>query len=293
MEDGVITLAGRPIGAGHPCRVVAELGINHNGSVQIAEALIDAAVAAGADAVKLQKRTVEVVYMPEDLARPRESPFGTTNGDLKRALEFDARQYAEIDAHCRARRIPWFASAWDVESVAFLDAFDVPAHKVASACLTDLALIAAMTKAGKPLILSTGMSTPEEIAAASRSVESSGTSYALLVTTATYPAPIDQLHLRRLATLQAWYPQIPIGYSGHETGLWTTLCAVAMGASIVERHLTLDRSAWGTDHAASLEPHALKKLIEEIRSFERAAGSSEIRRLPGEAAAWEKLRRVK
>ena len=280
-----------PWGQDKPCFVVAELGINHNGSVEIAKQLIDAAVAAGANAVKFQKRTVEVVYTPEELARPRENPFGKTNGDLKRGLEFSFEDYCEISDHCDVKEIQWFASPWDVESVAFLKGFGVPFYKVASACITDKALLSAITTTEKPVIISTGMSDEYQI---SDAVDFFGdTPMAILACTSTYPAAIVELNLARIYKLQQMFPRDTIGYSGHEVGIWSTLCAVAMGAKVVERHLTLDRAMWGSDQAASLEPPAFAKLITEIRDFEKAYGTEVLECLESERPILEKLRRVK
>ena len=270
--------------------IIAEFGINHNGSLKIARQLIEAAKWAGADAVKFQKRTVDVVYTSKELAQPRGSPFGATNGDLKRGLEFNADEYEQISNQCFLRDIHWFASPWDVGSVEFLQKFDVPWYKVASACLTDIDLLRAINKTGKPVIVSTGMSTLEQIDVAVFELFAiSG----LLVCTSTYPAKVEELNLARIHTLMELYPELRIGYSGHEVGIWTTLCAVAMGAEIVERHLTLDRSMWGSDQAASLEPKAFKKLVEEIRTFEQAFGDGEFRVLESERPVLKKLRRFK
>lgn len=274
------------------CFVVAELGINHNGSIEIAKKLIDAAKEAGADAVKFQKRTVELVYTPEELDRPRESHFGNTNRHLKLALEFGPKHYDEISAYCRPKEILWFASPWDIESVKFLEQFDPPCYKVASACLTDLDLLNQIEATHKPVIASTGMSDEEQI---NRLLfELDNRDVALLACTGAYPANIVDLNLERIRTLQKRYGEdYPIGYSGHEVGIWSTLCAVAMGACIVERHLTLDRSMWGSDQAASLEPMAFKKLVTEIRDYEVARGSGLLRLLECEVEVMKKLRRVK
>lgn len=272
------------------CFVVSEIGINHNGSVDIAKKLIDAAKEAGADAVKFQKRTVEIVYSPEELDRPRESHFGNTNRDLKLGLEFGRREYDEIDRHCREKEILWFASPWDTESVKFLEQFGVPCYKVASACITDKELLKAINETKKPVIVSTGMSTRFQVDEVYDCIEAP---VAFLACTGAYPANIIDLNLERIHTLQKLYPRIPIGYSGHEVGIWSSLCAVAMGACIVERHLTLDRAMWGSDQAASLEPMAFAKLVTEIRDFEKARGSGELRLLDCEVEVMKKLRRVK
>lgn len=277
-----------------PCFVVAEIGINHNGSTEIAKALIDAAVEAGADAVKFQKRTVELVYTPEELAAPRESPFGTTNGDLKRALELDELAYAEIAGYCEVVGIEWFASPWDVESVKFLVDAGSKALKVPSALLTDVKLLDAIASEDLPIIAATGMSTFDQVLAAVKTLHPSWDNsppLALLACTAAYPAKPEDLHLRRIKTLRDFFA-VPVGWSGHEVGVYTSVAAVALGACIVERHLTLDRSMWGSDHAASLEPKGFKKMVEEIRTLELALGLGVLTPLPCEAAAAAKLRKV-
>ena len=284
-----VEIAGRPVGGHHPCFVVAEIGINHNGDVDLARRLVDAAADSGADAVKLQKRTVEVVYGPDELARPRESPFGLTNGDLKRGLELDAEAYASIDAHCRIRGIPWFASCWDEGAVDFVARWQPPAWKIASASLTDDGLLRHHREAGGPVILSTGMSTLEEI---DHAVEVLGTDdLVLLHTTSTYPSAIEELNLATIATLRERY-DVPVGYSGHEVGLAPSLAAAALGAAVVERHITLDRAMWGSDQAASVEPQGFARLVRDIRAVERAIGDGVKRVYDTELAVRSKLRRV-
>ena len=277
------------VGRGLPCVVVAEIGINHNGDVGIAKQLIDVAVAAGCAAVKFQKRTVEVVYTAEELARPRESPFGATNGALKHALEFDEEAYREIARHCAEKDILWFASCWDEGSVDFMEAFDPPCYKIASASLTDDALLAYTRAKGRPIILATGMST---LAQVDHAVEILGTDQLIVLhACSTYPAHYDELNLRVIPELASRYP-VPIGYSGHETGIPSSVAAVVMGACMVERHLTLDRSMWGTDQAASLEPNGMHRLIRDIRLVETAMGDGVKRVLDRELPIMEKLRRV-
>lgn len=282
----------KEVGPGSPTYIVGEIGINHSGSVEIAKQLIDVAVVAGADAVKFQKRTVEIVYTKEELAKPRESPFGSTNGDLKRGLEFNLAQYAEIDDYCHEKKIDWFASPWDVASVDFLENFDIPVYKVASACITDHDLLERIAQTGKPAILSTGMSTERQIENAIHSLSGRNQDIALMVCTATYPAKIEELNLSRIGEFQRKWTR-PVGYSGHEAGLWTTLAAVAMGATLVERHITLDRASWGSDQAASIEPSGFIKLVREIRDFEKARGDGKIGILPSEEPILAKLRRYK
>lgn len=284
-----VCIGGRMVGDGQPAFVVAEIGINHNGDVELAKRLIDAACGAGCDAVKFQKRTVEVVYSPEELARPRESPWGTTNGDLKRHLEFGQAEYEEIDAYCRQKGILWFASPWDVESVAFLEQFDPPCHKVASACLTDETLLRRIRATGRPVILSTGMSTMAEIEAA---VETLGRDNLVLMhCTSTYPCPHHELNLRVIETLKRRFG-VPVGYSGHEPGVQSSLVAVAVGACAIERHVTLNRTMWGSDHAASLEPYGLFRLVRDIRLIPTWLGDGRKVVYDSEKPVRQKLRRV-
>jgi N-acetylneuraminate synthase len=284
-----VTIAGRTVGPGQPCFVVAEIGINHNGDVDLAKRLIDAAVDSGADAVKFQKRTVDVVYTPEELSRPRESPFGETNGDLKRGLEFGEQEYAAIDAYCRERGILWFASAWDEASVDFVEAFDPPCWKIASASLTDDELLRHHRATGRPIVASTGMSTIEQI---DHAVEVLGDGeLVLLHTTSTYPSAIDELNLSVIDSLRERYG-VPVGYSGHEVGLAPSVAAAAMGAVMVERHLTLDRASWGSDQAASVEPQGFARMVRDIRTVESAKGDGVKRVYDSERPIIEKLRRV-
>ncbi|MEP6885093.1 MAG: N-acetylneuraminate synthase family protein [Gammaproteobacteria bacterium] len=284
-----VEIAGRTIGSGSPCYIVAEIGINHNGDMSIAKRLIDVALASGCDAVKFQKRTVEVVYSAAELARLRESPFGTTNGELKRALEFGKEQYVEIDAHCKKVGIAWFASPWDEVSVDFLERFDVPCHKVASASLTDDHLLRHIRATKKPVILSTGMST---LAQVDHAVEVLGRhDLIVLHATSTYPAAYDELNLKVIPALAHRF-KVPVGYSGHETGIASSVAAVVLGAHMVERHLTLDRAMWGSDQAASLEPNGMQRLVRDIRLVETSFGDGQKRLLDREKPIMEKLRRV-
>jgi N-acetylneuraminate synthase len=284
-----IKISGQTIGSSQPCYVVAEIGINHNGDLSLAKRLIDVAVAAGCNAVKFQKRTVDVVYTKAELDRPRDSPFGTTNGELKRGLEFGAIEYGEIDAHCRSKGIIWFASPWDEASVDFLERFNVPCHKVASACLTDDNLLRHIRETRKPVILSTGMSTMEQI---DHALEVLGRNDLLLLhATSTYPAHYEELNLRVIPELAKRYG-LPVGYSGHETGIASSVAAVALGAVMIERHLTLDRAMWGSDQAASLEPNGMTRLMRDIRLVETALGDGHKRLLERERPIMQKLRRV-
>lgn len=302
------------IGSNHPAFIVGEIGINHNGDVSIAKRLIDVAKDAGVQAVKFQKRTVPVVYRPEELTRPREIPpeiatlamrrgvlseeavarvvssnfVNTFNGDLKLALEFTKDEYAEIDAYCRQKNILWFASPWDEESVDFLEQFNPPAYKIASASLTDDGLLRHIRSKNRTVVLSTGMSTLEEV---DHAVEILGKdNLVLLHCVSTYPAELEELNLSVIKTLQDRY-QVAVGYSGHEKGVYSSLPAVALGACMVERHITLDRTMWGTDQAASVEPKGLKILVKAIRNFEKARGDGTKRVLESEIPILKKLRR--
>ena len=283
-----VQIGNRWVGDEEPCFIIAEIGINHNGSLDLARKLVSAAVLADCDAVKFQKRTVDVVYTAEELAKPRESPFGPTNGDLKRGLEFGAEQYRAIAEFCRMQKIQWFASCWDEQAANFIAEFDPPCFKIASASLTDDSLLRHHRKFGKPILLSTGMSTLEEI---DHAVEVLGKhDLILLHCTSTYPARIDELNLKGIETLRHRY-DVPVGYSGHEVGLSPAIAAVAMGACLVERHITLDRVMWGSDQAASVEPHGIARLVRDIRAVEKAMGDGVKRVYPSELPIREKLRR--
>lgn len=282
----------RLAGPGQPVYVVGEIGINHNGDLGNAFALIDAAADAGCDAVKFQKRTPEICTPRDQWHVERDTPWGRmTYIDYRHRVEFDEDAYRAIDAHCAERGIAWFASPWDTEALAFLEKFDLPAHKVASACLTDDELLRALRATGRTVVLSTGMSTPKQIRHA---VEVLGSDSVLLChATSTYPAKAEELNLRVINTLREEYPNVPIGYSGHETGLQTTLAAVALGAAFVERHITLDRAMWGSDQAASVEPGGLARLVRDIRTIETALGDGVKRVYDSELAPMKKLRRFR
>src|ERR1043165_1202812 len=281
----------QPVGDGYPVFVVAEIGINHNGSLDLAKQLIDGALEEGADAVKFQKRTPEKCVSAEDWNRERDTPWGRmTYIEYRRRIEFGEKEYAAIDRYCRELGIAWFASCWDEDSVDFMEQFDPPCHKVASASLTEHALLAKMKETGRPMILSTGMSTMAEMECA---VSSIGTDDLLIAhSTSSYPCPPENVNLRMIATLKARYPECPIGYSGHEAGLAPTVAAVAIGATHVERHITLDRAMWGSDQSASVEVSEFKQLVESIREIERALGDGIKRVYEGELASKKKLRRV-
>lgn len=283
-----ISFGNRKVGNGHPCYIIAEIGINHNGDIEIAKKLIDLAKVAGCDAVKFQKRTVDVVYSAEELAKPRESPYGDTNGDLKYGLEFELEEYQEIDRYCKEKKIDWFASCWDEGSVDFIDKFDVPCYKVASASLTDDELMRHTRSKGRPIILSTGMSTLEQVDHVVEILDKDD--LAILHTTSTYPANYDELNLSVIPMLLERYG-VPVGYSGHETGIPTSVAAVALGACIVERHITIDRTMWGSDHAASLGPSGILQMMRDIRLLEMAMGDGIKRVIEREKPIMKKLRR--
>ncbi len=286
---GSVKIGDRQVGDGHPCYVIAEIGINHNGDVEFARKLISAAVLSGCDAVKLQKRTVSVVYSRDELAKPRENPFGPTNGDLKRGLEFGEDEYAAIAEYCKLHKIPWFASCWDEASVDFIARFNPPCFKIASASLTDENLLRHHRKFGKPIILSTGMSSVEEI---DRAVEVLGRDDLILAhTNSTYPSKIEELNLSVIQSLRKRYG-VPVGYSGHEVGLSPSVAAVALGACLVERHITLDRAMWGSDQAASIEPQGFARLVRDIRAVEASIGDGVKRVYESEIPVRAKLRRV-
>jgi len=288
MNIQPVKIGQRYLGDGHPCYVIAELGINHNGSLETAFRLIDAAVEAGCDAVKFQKRTVEVVYSAAELDKPRESPFGTTNRDLKMGLEFDSNAYGEINRYCSERGIVWFASCWDEASVDFILKYGPPCFKISSACMTDDALLRHHRSTGKPILLSTGMSTMDEI---HHAVEVLGTKDLVVIhCTSTYPSSPDALNLKAMDTLRREFA-VPVGYSGHEVGLQTTLAAAALGACLVERHITLDRAMWGSDQSASVEPHGMAHLVRDIRVIEAAMGDGIKRLHDSELPVRAKLRR--
>ncbi|WP_084516586.1 N-acetylneuraminate synthase family protein [Microtetraspora niveoalba] len=285
-----VRIGGELVGPGLPVYVIGEIGINHNGDLDIARRLIDVAADAGCQAVKFQKRTPEICVPPEQRGQMRSTPWGEmTYLDYKIRTEFGRDEYAAIARHCAARGVDWFASPWDVPSVEFLEGMDVVAHKVASASVTDHELLRALAATGKPIILSTGMSTIEEI---DRAVEILGTSGLVLMhATSTYPLPPEEANLRTIVTLRERYG-VPVGYSGHERGLQISLAAVTLGAVAVERHITLDRTMWGSDHAASLEPSGLEHLVRDIRIIESALGDGVKRVFPGEEAPRARLRRV-
>jgi N-acetylneuraminate synthase len=284
-----VIIGNKEVGEDNPVFIVAELGINHNGDVEIAKQLIDVAVEAGCDAVKFQKRTIELVYSKEELQKPRESPWGTTFEEQKRGLEFGQEEYQIIDEYCKDNDILWLASCWDTDSVDFIDAFDPPCFKIASASLTDDDLLQYTRSKGKTILLSTGMSTLEQI---HHAVDVLGEEdLVLLHCTSTYPSKLEELNLNVITTLKREF-SCPIGYSGHEIGVSSSIVAAVLGACIVERHLTLDRAMYGSDQAASLEPQGMKRLVRDIKELPTILGDGKKRVYESELPIIQKLRRV-
>ena len=285
-----IEIGHRRIGDAHPAYIVAEIGINHNGDLEIAKRLIDAAVDAGVNAVKFQKRTPELCVPDDQKGLMRDTPWGYISYlDYRYRMEFDYDEYSEIDRYCRQNNIDWFASAWDEGSVDFLEQFDPVCYKIPSACLTDLDLLRQLRKTGRPLILSTGMSTMQQISQAVDLLDQDN----LLIThaTSTYPCDPVELNLKMIHTLRDTF-RCPIGYSGHEVGLIPSVVAVALGACLVERHITLDRAMWGSDQAASVEPGGFDRLVKYIRVTELSVGDGEKQVYESELPSLRKLRRV-
>lgn len=285
----LLHISGRAIGDGEPTYIIAEIGINHNGDMEIAKKLIDAASLAGCDAVKFQKRTPELCVPPEQRELMRETPWGImTYLDYRYRVEFGREQYQEIDRYCKDKKITWFASAWDTQSVEFMEPLNPACYKIASASITDEDLLARINATGRPMILSTGMSTMDEIHRAVSLLDADR--LAILHATSTYPCKPEEINLQMLQTLREQF-DCPLGYSGHEVGLQITLAAAAMGACIVERHITLDRAMWGSDQAASVEPVGLMRLVRDIRVIEAAAGDGVKCVYESEMPVREKLRR--
>ena len=261
------------VGDGQPCFIIGEIGINHNGDVNMAKKLIDTAEAAGCNAVKFQKRTPELCVPQAQRSVMRETPWGYISYmEYREKVEFGKEQYQEIDSYCREHGIIWFASCWDEPSVDFMEQFKVPCYKIASATLTDDKLLKHTRGTGKPILLSTGMSSLEEI---DHAVDVLGTKNLILLhAVSTYPAYYEELNLKAIITLRERY-KVPVGYSGHETGIASTVAAVALGACCVERHITTDRALWGSDHAASLEASGLTRLCRDIRLVESSFGDGQ------------------
>ena len=286
-----IKFGNRMMGDGHPAYVIAEIGINHNGDLDIAKRIIDGAVHAGADAVKFQKRTPEVSTPLEQQKVMRETPWGyITYLDYRYKVEFNEEQYREIDRYCKEKGVDWMVSVWDEPAVDFMEKFDTPAYKVPSASLTDHNLLKYVRQTGKPIIISTGMSTMEQI---HKGVNAVGEDNLVIMhCTSTYPCEPEELNLKMIETLRNEFPKNPIGYSGHEVGLVPSAVAVALGACSVERHMTLDRAMWGSDQAASVEPGGFERLVKYIRVTEAGMGDGVKRVYESEKGSMKKLRRV-
>jgi len=283
-----VKIENRLVGENQPCFIIAEIGINHNGSLDLAKKLIDMAIDCGCDAVKFQKRTIDIVYSKEELAKERPSVFGTTNGDLKRGLEFGFKEYSEIDKYCKDKGILWFASCWDEEAVDFIDQFNPPCYKIASASITDDELLKHTRSKGKPILLSTGMSTLEQI---EHAVEVLGKENLIIYhCTSTYPSNNNEQNLSVIPFLKQKF-NCPIGFSGHERGITPSIMAVVLGACSVERHITLDRTNWGSDQAASLEKNGLFRMIRDIRQIPEMLGDGVKKVFEREIPIIEKLRR--
>src|ERR1051325_10281956 len=286
-----LKIGNRMVGDGHPAYIIAEIGINHNGDLNIAKQMIDAAAHAGVNAVKFQKRTPEICTPPDQQKQMRETPWGyITYLEYRYKVEFNEDQYCEIEKYCKQKGIAWLVSVWDQPSVDFMEKFDTPAYKIPSASLTDYSLIRKARATGKPLILSSGMSTMEQIR---KGVEVAGEDdLDLMHCTSTYPCEPEELNLKMVQTLRSEFPEIPVGYSGHEVGLVPSSVAVALGACMVERHLTLDRAMWGSDQAASVEPGGFERLVKYIRVTEAAQGDGVKKVYDSEKGSMKKLRRV-
>jgi N-acetylneuraminate synthase len=286
--------SGRIIGEGQPCYIIAEIGINHNGSLDIAKQLIKEGANAKTDAVKFQKRTPELCVPLDQWEIQRETPWGKMSYiDYKRKTEFGNLEYSEIDQYAKKNNIDWFASPWDVESVDFLEYFNPVMYKLASASLTDFELIDRILATGRPFMISTGMSTQTEIVETVNYIREFNPDYPLMIahSTSAYPCKPEELNLNMIRTLGEMFPDTPIGYSGHETGLSTTVAAVALGATFVERHFTLDRAMWGSDHAASVEPQGFARLVKDIRDVEIATGDGVKKVYEAEISQMKKLRK--
>jgi len=292
MKRNKVKVGNRWVGEGEPVYIIAEIGINHNGSIELAKKLIDGALFAGCDAVKFQKRTPELCVPKNQWDMERDTPWGRlTYIEYRRKVEFGFEEYLEIDGYCKQKGIDWFASPWDEEALIFMEKFKPFIHKVASACLTDHKLLNKIKTTVRPVILSTGMSTIEEVEDA---VQILGTDNLMIAqTTSNYPCNLEELNLNMIRTYKEKFPEVPIGYSGHETGLAPTLAAVALGATFIERHITLDRAMWGTDQAASVEVNGMLKMVQDIRDIEKALGDGIKKVYKSEYTSIEKLRRVK
>ena len=271
--------------------IIAEIGLNHNGDIDIAKKLIDISAAAGCDAVKFQKRNPDICVPEHQKSVMRDTPWGKmTYLEYKYKVEFNKEQYDEIDFYCKSKGISWSASPWDLDSLDFLNQYDVPFIKLPSAMITDTELLKAACKTGKRIIISTGMSSQSEVDNACSILKSNSKDFAVLHCNSTYPAPIEELNLSCIKTLKEKY-NCEVGYSGHEFRLGTSVAAVYLGASIIERHVTLDRTMWGSDHMASVEPQGLFKLVSGIRELEKSYGDGVISVSESEKPVRDKLRK--
>ncbi len=291
MNIRQVRIGNKTIGDGYPVFVMAEIGINHNGSIDLAKKLIAGAASAGADCVKFQKRTPELCVPKDQWNLERDTPWGRiTYLEYRHKVEFTEKDYKEIDRYCREHDIMWIASCWDEPSVDFIESFNPAFYKAPSASLTDLVLLNKMKSTGKPLMISTGMSNTEDI---DKAVETLGLDNLLIAqSTSTYPCKLEELNLKVIEKLREIYPSTPIGYSGHEVGLAPTWAAAVLGANFIERHITLDRAMWGTDQAASVEVGGFFRLIQNIRDIEKSMGDGVKRLYESEIPIMKKLRRV-
>ena len=286
-----IQIGDRFVGNGEPVYIIAEIGINHNGSMAVAKKMIDGAIFAGCDAVKFQKRTPEKCVPRDQWEKERDTPWGRlTYIEYKKRMEFGQDEYEEIDQYCRDRGIAWTASCWDEEAVDFIEQFDPPFYKAASASLTDHNLLMMMQDTDKPLMISTGMSQMYEIYNALEVLDT--LNLMIAHSTSAYPCPLEELNLNMIRTLKEEFPTIPVGYSGHEVGLAPTWAAVALGATFIERHMTMDRAMWGSDQAASVEIMGMHNLVRNIRDIEKSLGDGVKRVYESEMGSLKKLRRV-
>jgi len=292
MSKREIKVGARFVGYGHPVFIIGEIGINHNGDIEIAKKIIAGAKHAGCDAVKFQKRTPEICTPKDQWNIERDTPWGRmTYIDYRHKVELSIKEYAEIDRYCKEIGMTWFASCWDDKAVDFIEQFNPPLYKTASASLTDFDLLEKHKMLNKPIMMSTGMSTMEQIDNAISLMDKSNIMIAHA--TSSYPCKNEELNLKMIETLKQKYPNIPIGYSGHEVGLAPTWAAVALGACFVERHITLDRAMWGTDQAASVEVGGMERLVGSIRDIEKSLGDGIKKVYDSELGQINKLRRVK
>jgi len=289
LNSEVVAADGSGVGWPSYIPVIAEIGINHNGDLDVTKSLIRMAAEVGCDAVKFQKRSIDIVYPTKILDAPRQSPWGATQRDQKQGLELGKREYDEIAKLCKEHGLDWSASAWDIESLAFVEEYDPPFHKVASAMLTNTAFLKAVATAGRPTLMSTGMATLDQVDRAVETFEDSGARLVLLHTVSTYPTPEEDLNLAMIQTLKKRYG-LPVGYSGHETSVSPSIVAAALGAQVIERHITLDRTMYGSDQAASLEKEGLRHLVSVLRKVPKVIGTGVKGWAPGEREVADKLR---